>query len=30
MPTHGNTPARFAANPEYKPLKAIFTPARAT
>jgi hypothetical protein len=29
-PTHGKTPARFPANPEYKPLKTIFTPPRAT
>lgn len=26
--TYGKTPARFPANPEYKPLKTIFPPPR--
>ena len=28
--THGKTPARFPANPEYRPFKIICPPPRAT
>ena len=28
--THGKTPTRFPANPEYRPFKTIFPPSRAT